>query len=129
MISLWAVVALDSRTHRNPELHSPSSEGFWTRAQALTGLPHQLWHRAFRVRVYITSRGWDPWTERPLPEVVHVAYPRDCAGARLAHCHLDLRQLYGRLGKQQEAHAHLTTTTIMCREMDMQFWVEQAEAK
>src|SRR5229473_3429892 len=31
---------------------------------------------AFRVRVWhITSRGWDPWTERPLPEVVRVAYP------------------------------------------------------
>ena len=29
---------------------------------------------AFRVRVWhITSRGWDPWTERPLPEVVRVA--------------------------------------------------------
>jgi acetyl-CoA acetyltransferase len=24
----------------------------------------------------MTSRGWDPWTERPLPEVVRVAYPR-----------------------------------------------------
>jgi hypothetical protein len=33
---------------------------------------------AFRVRVWhITSRGWDPWTERPLPEVVRVAYPPD----------------------------------------------------
>ena len=32
----------------------------------------------FRVRVWhITSRGWDPWTERPLPEVVRVAYPPD----------------------------------------------------
>ncbi len=40
LISLWAVVTLDSRTHRNAELHSPSSEGFWTRAQALTRLPH-----------------------------------------------------------------------------------------
>jgi hypothetical protein len=27
-----------------------------------------------RVR-HITSREWDPWTERPLPEVVRVAYP------------------------------------------------------
>jgi hypothetical protein len=24
---------------------------------------------------HITSRGWGPWTERPLPEVVRVAYP------------------------------------------------------
>ena len=31
---------------------------------------------AASVRVWhITSRGWDPWTERPLPEVVCVAYP------------------------------------------------------
>ena len=30
------------------------------------------------VRVWhLTSRGWDPWTERPLPEVVRVAYPPD----------------------------------------------------
>jgi len=32
---------------------------------------------------HITSRGWDPWTERPLPEVVRVAYPL-----------MRLRQLY-----------------------------------
>src|SRR5882724_7089224 len=25
--------------------------------------------------LHIMSRGWDPWTERPLPEVVRVAYP------------------------------------------------------
>ncbi len=32
---------------------------------------------AASVRVWhITSRGWDPWTERPLPEVVRVAYPQ-----------------------------------------------------
>jgi hypothetical protein len=35
IISLWTVVTLDSCTHRNPELHSPSSEGFWARAQRL----------------------------------------------------------------------------------------------
>jgi hypothetical protein len=35
---------------------------------------------AASVRVWhITSRGWDPWTERPLPEVVRVAYPLDTA--------------------------------------------------
>jgi hypothetical protein len=32
---------------------------------------------AASVRVWhITSRGWGPWTERPLPEVVRVAYPQ-----------------------------------------------------
>jgi hypothetical protein len=35
---------------------------------------------AASVRVWhITSRGWDPWTERPLPEVVRVAYPLELA--------------------------------------------------
>jgi hypothetical protein len=41
---------------------------------------------AASVRVWhITSRGWDPWTERPLPEVVRVAYPlalRQCARSK-----------------------------------------------
>jgi len=38
---------------------------------------------AASVRVWhITSRGWDPWTERPLPEVVRVAYPLDFSACR-----------------------------------------------
>jgi hypothetical protein len=41
--------------------------------------PSSLWQRllgAASVRVWhITSRRWGPWTERPLPEVVRVAYP------------------------------------------------------
>ncbi len=36
--------------------------------QRLPGRPaSEVWH--------VMSRGWDPWTERPLPEVVQVAYP------------------------------------------------------
>jgi class 3 adenylate cyclase/tetratricopeptide (TPR) repeat protein len=51
-------------------------------------------------------------------------------GARplIAHCHLGLGKLYRRTGKRQEAHEHLTTATTMYREMDMRFWLEQAEA-
>jgi len=37
-------------------------------------------------------------------------------------------KLYRRTGKQHEAHKHLTTATTMYREMDMQFWLEKAEA-
>ena len=47
----------------------------------------------------------------------------------IAHCHLGLGKLYRRLGKQQEAQDHLATATIMYREMDMRFWLEQAEAE
>jgi tetratricopeptide (TPR) repeat protein len=45
----------------------------------------------------------------------------------VAHCHLGLGKLYRRLGKSQEAQEHLTTATTMYREMDMQFWLDQAE--
>ncbi|MGH2397356.1 MAG: hypothetical protein ACRDFW_10280 [bacterium] len=43
--------------------------------------------------------------------------------------HLGLGKLYRRAGKRQEAHDHLTAATMMYREMDMRFYLEQAEAK
>jgi tetratricopeptide (TPR) repeat protein len=46
----------------------------------------------------------------------------------VAHCHLGLGKLYRRTGRRQEAQEHLTTATTMYREMDMRFWLEQAEA-
>jgi tetratricopeptide (TPR) repeat protein len=47
----------------------------------------------------------------------------------VAHCHLGLGKLYRRAGKREEALDHLTTATTMYREMDIGFWVEQAEAE
>jgi DNA-binding NtrC family response regulator/tetratricopeptide (TPR) repeat protein len=47
----------------------------------------------------------------------------------VAHCHLGLGTLYRRTGKRQETQEHLTTATTMYREMDMRFWLEQAEAE
>ena len=47
----------------------------------------------------------------------------------VAHCHLGLAKLYRRTGKRQDAQEHLTTATAMYREMDMQFYLEQAEAE
>ena len=46
----------------------------------------------------------------------------------VAHCHLGLGKLYRRTGKREQAHEHLTTATTMYREMDMRFYLEQAEA-
>jgi hypothetical protein len=47
-----------------------------------------------------------------------------------AHCHFSSGKLYGRTGKRQEAREHLTTAATMYRgEMDMRFWMEQAEAE
>jgi tetratricopeptide (TPR) repeat protein len=46
----------------------------------------------------------------------------------IAHCHLGLGKLYRRIGQREQAQEHLTTATTLYREMDMRFWLEQAEA-
>jgi hypothetical protein len=45
----------------------------------------------------------------------------------IAHCHRGLGKLYRRTGKREEAQEHLTDATTMYREMDMPFWLEQAD--
>jgi tetratricopeptide (TPR) repeat protein len=47
----------------------------------------------------------------------------------VAHCHLGLATLYRRTGKVQQMQQHLTTATTMYREMDMRFWLEQAQLR
>jgi hypothetical protein len=47
----------------------------------------------------------------------------------VAHCHRGLGNLYGHLGKRQEAREHFTVATTMYREMAMGFWLEQTEAE
>ena len=47
----------------------------------------------------------------------------------VAHCHLGLGKLCRRTGKREQAHEHLATATTMYREMDMRFWLEQAEVE
>jgi len=46
----------------------------------------------------------------------------------VAHCHLGLARLHRRAGKPEQAREHLMTATTMYREMDMDFWLAQAEA-
>jgi class 3 adenylate cyclase/tetratricopeptide (TPR) repeat protein len=59
-------------------------------------------------------------------EAVALAEPR---GMRplVAHCHLGLGKLYRRTGDEAKAQEHLTTSTAMYREMDMQFWLAKSE--
>ena len=47
----------------------------------------------------------------------------------VAHCHLGLGKLCARLGKREQAREHLTTATTTYREMDMRFYLEQADAE
>ena len=46
----------------------------------------------------------------------------------LAHCHLGLGTLYGRMGQVEPARAELTAAIELYRAMDMTFWLPQAEA-
>jgi hypothetical protein len=61
-------------------------------------------------------------------QALALAEPR-CMRPLVAHCHLGLGKLYRRNGKREAVREHLTTTTTMYREMDMQFWLEQAETE
>jgi tetratricopeptide (TPR) repeat protein len=45
----------------------------------------------------------------------------------VAHCHLGLGRLQRRVGKREQARRELATATAMYREMDMRFWLAQAE--
>jgi hypothetical protein len=47
----------------------------------------------------------------------------------VAHCHLGLGKLYGRIGDHQQAQQDLTIATAMYREMGMIYGPEQAEAE
>jgi tetratricopeptide (TPR) repeat protein len=93
------------------------------------------------------ERGNEAWVLRLLGEIAAQADPPDLESAQAhygralaradelgmrpqaAHCHLGLGKLYRRTGKRQEAQEHLTTATTMYREMDMRFWLDQAEAE
>ena len=46
-----------------------------------------------------------------------------------AHCHFDLGELFRKTDQHEQARQHLTTATTMFREMDMGFWLDQAEAE
>ena len=91
------------------------------------------------------QRGYEAWALRLLGEVTARrespgqadGHYRDALalaeelGMRplIAHCHLGLGTLYRRTGKRHDAQERLTTATMMYREMDMRFWLDQAEAE
>jgi tetratricopeptide (TPR) repeat protein len=45
-----------------------------------------------------------------------------------AHCHLGLGTLYARTGQRQQARVALSIAITFYRDMDMTFWLPQAEA-
>jgi hypothetical protein len=92
------------------------------------------------------ERGFEAWALRLLAEIVGApGSPRSAAAEDLyrqalalaerlamrplaAHCHLGLGRLHARAGDEPRSLEHLTTAAGLYREMDMPFWLEQAEA-
>jgi tetratricopeptide (TPR) repeat protein len=90
------------------------------------------------------ERGYEAWALQVLGQIManqlpaQEALPHYLEALRLAdelrmrplvaHCHLGLGKLYRRTGKRAEAQEHLTTATTLYREMDMRYWLQQAEA-
>ena len=61
-------------------------------------------------------------------EALALAEPRDMRPL-VAHCHLGLGKLHRRASNHAQAREHLVIATAMYREMDMTYWLEQAEAE
>jgi len=45
-----------------------------------------------------------------------------------AHCHRGLGTLYAAVGQREQARTALSTAIALYRDMDMPFWLPQAEA-
>ncbi len=97
--------------------YSPSRPGY--AAHAL----HLLGDIAIHPDRFDAERG-----ESHYRKALELAEPR---GMRplVAHCHLGLGRLYRRTGRPEQVQEHLTTAATMYREMDMRFWLEQADAE
>jgi hypothetical protein len=86
------------------------------------------------------SRAWPSFSRRSPPASRWCSPWRICFGKALAladsrgmrplvaHCHLGLATLHRGIGDGLTAREHLSTAATMYREMDMRFWLEQAEA-
>jgi len=101
--------------------------------------------RALDVARISSQRGREAWALRLLGDIGTARRETDDAlrhyghalalGTELgmrplaAHCHLGLRALYQRTGRREQAQKHLTTAAAMYREMEMRFYLEQAEAR
>ncbi len=47
----------------------------------------------------------------------------------VAHVHFDLGRLFRKAGRHEQARQHLTSAATLYREMEMPFWLDQAESE
>jgi len=104
-----------------------------TRALELAREQRERGHEAYALRLLaeIASQAAIPEVEKAEAFYCQALALAGELGMRplVAHCHLGLGKLYGRTGKRQQTLEHLTTATTLYREMDMRFWLAQAEVR
>jgi tetratricopeptide (TPR) repeat protein len=106
----------------------------------------QLARRALDLARAHKERGHEAWALRLLGEIAAHQDPPDIEPAAhhyrqalaladelgmcplVAHCHLGLGTLYGKIDQPQQAHAELSSAIALYRAMDMTFWLSQAES-
>jgi class 3 adenylate cyclase/tetratricopeptide (TPR) repeat protein len=104
-------------------------------------------HKALKLARERGERGFEAWCLRSLGEIAAHADPPDIEPAverydqalaraeelgmrpLVAHCHLGLGKLHRRTGQRHQAHAHLADATTIYRDLDMQFWLQEAAAE
>jgi tetratricopeptide (TPR) repeat protein len=118
-------------------------------AQLLAGRmeeAHALAERALALARERQERGHEPYALRLLGEIAARRDPPESNQAEAhyrqalalaeelgmrplqAHCHLGLGTLYAAIGQREQARTVLSTAIALYRDMDMTFWLPQAEA-
>jgi tetratricopeptide (TPR) repeat protein len=102
-------------------------------ALALTRAHQELGNQAYALRLLgeIAARYEPPESESAEAHYRQALALAEELGMRplLAHCHLSLGTLYGRMSRVEQARAELTAAIELYRAMDMTFWLPQAEAE
>jgi tetratricopeptide (TPR) repeat protein len=107
---------------------------------------HEHARHALELSCTHKARGNEAWTLRLLGEIAARREPSESMEAEAhyrqalalaeelgmrplqAHCHRGLGTLYAKLGQQELARTELATAIELYREMDMAFWLPEAEA-
>ena len=104
-----------------------------TRALELAREQRERGHEAYALRLLaeIASQAAIPEVEKAEALYCQAFALAGELGMRplVAHCHLGLGKLYGCTGKRQQTLENLTSATTLYRDMDMRFWLAQAEVR
>ena len=112
--------------------HLEEAHALAERALALAREHQERGHQAYALRLLgdIAARHEPPESESAEAHYRQALALAGELGMRplLAHCHLGLGTLYGRMGRVEQARVELTAAIELYRVMDMTFWLPQAEA-